>query len=1650
VGKLSIERVVSWITPRVRPVLLSLFALAVWFSSDAQSPQSWIDFSQTYYKVTLTQDGLYRLTFADLQNAGFPVSTVDPRTLQLFHRGVEQAILVQGQEDAQFNPGDYIEFFGRRNDGARDAALYKPSSMQPHAFQNLYSDSSAYFLTWKLATLGKRMPDFSEVNVGLQIETFHTNEVRLVNATEYSTGNTISIYLQYTHFDQGEGWTGQTICSGNSGCTSQLDYVLENLAQGVVPGGLPQLSLLLVGRDAIPHQAEILVGPNSASLRLLTTTSFFNFQTALVQAPLAWSDIGADGRLTVRVRAINTPRDRLSVSYVQVQHPQNFNLQNQNNRLLQLAVRAVGKAYVELQNALPGSRLFDITDPSDVLRVGTQSGGGLLTAVVPNTSSSRKILVTNSFATPRVQAVRFRPIQASAHNYIIVSHPALMKPGGSYADPVRAYAAYRASPVGGNYDTLVVTTPLLYDQFNYGETSAVAIYEFVRFLVQQGNPHYLFLIGKGLDVSTGFHRGRATTFRDLVPSAGIPGSDGAFSAGLGSAGPFEPAVATGRITASSAAEVSAYLNKVKEMESQPVTEPWRKELLHLSGGIQPNELVAFRQFLDGFKQTAEGLWLGGRVTTIAKRDPSPVEVINISDKVNEGVNLITFFGHSSPGTIDIDIGFVSSPVLGYNNAGKYPAFLVNGCNAGAFFSDSEAFGEDWILTANKGARAFIAHSAFGYVAALQQYSNSFYNIGFADKNFLTRGIGDVQREVSRQFLAQSSQDIQAVTQVQQMVLLGDPAVKLFGTAQPDYDVSNAGVGLVSRDGNPVTALSNEFGIRFVVRNRGAAVAGALPVRLTRQLPDNSARVYDSLFAGVSFQDTLVFILPREAQGFGTNRFTIVLDPDQQISEIEENNNTAIFEAVIPLSSTRNLLPALYGIVNQTNVEFVFQNGNTTAQPRAYRWELDTVATFDSPFKKQLVLQGSALVAHTFNVLSDDSVVYYWRTRFDQPLQAESADWAVSSFVFISGSAPGWAQLEFDQLLENPTAGLVKDPALRGLRFEESTASVFVRTFGNAFAAPPTDVSFKINGSEYNLSTQGQPCRNNTINLVAFNKSALVPYAPVPLNFQDPRTCGREPQVINSFTASERESGVDDLFQAVTNTQFSDSVILFSIGDASYSSWTAALKFKLHEIGLAAAQLASLVDGEPIVIFGKKGAPAGTARIFRAGAPATAGEVLVSEEITGRVTTGTMKSVLVGPASAWQEFVPFVNEREPFDQVSFSISIVSLAGEEFPFLNGVSGRRDMSFLSATDYPYLRVTYEATDQVNLTPAQVRWMVTFTPVPEGVLLPGRDSATSPQGVAEGQTVAFDYRFVNVSTHTFPDSLTVNAGLRNPAPGANPGKTFRIKPPAPRDTSSFSVSWSTIGQAGENDVWAWVNNRVLPELAFDNNIIDRQSFLMVERDGLPPVLDVTFDGRYLRNGDIVSSKPEVVMVLIDENPFLFKQDTLGFQMWLSSPCATGICVRSVYFSQPDVSWQAGSASSPFRVSLRPVLAPGSYTLQVIARDASGNASGAEPYEITFVVEEGSVFQLQSVSPNPTATDVMFEFLLNGQQVPDEFSLEIFSPDGRKVQAFGEADVSDFFIGTNRLIWQPEGLPAGVYLYRLSFRVGDEFSSATGRVVKL
>jgi hypothetical protein len=1625
-------------------LFLAFLGLFIAPQAVAQFGNEWIRANQQYYKISVAKDGLYKLTYADLQQAGFPVNTINPIQLQLFHRGVEQRITVAGELDGVFDPADFIEFYGLRNTGTGDAPLYQPASAQPHPYYNLYSDTTAYFLTVNtLVQPGLRMEPFSEVNVGgLPAETFHVDEKLNVLATQYSTGRTYLTYVQYSYFDVGEGWTGNQIANGGF-----VDYTLDNILHPATASGNPTFEIQLVGRANVAHQVQLSVGPTAPS-RVVATQTFFGFDVVTITSTLNWTDIGADGKLMIRVSALGVSgaADRLSASYIKVNYPQIFNAASATEKVFTLTPRPGNKSFVSIQNAAPNTRLFDVTDPTNVVPIGTTQTA-TLNAVIENTITSRKILATALPATPNIKRIHFKPLNTAAE-YIIISHKALMKPAAQYSNAVKAYSDYRASTAGGGYDTLVADIEQLYNQFNYGEVSPLAIRRFMFYLLNSGDPKYLFLIGKGLDVVYGYHRDPTSVafsvLKDLVPSAGMPGSDILFTAGLRGNG-YEPALPTGRITASTPQDVAAYLNKVIEKEAKPFDALWQKELLHLSGGIYDTEPERFKQYLQQFGNIASTDYLGGNVSAIAKGSRE-LEFVNISEKLNAGLNLITLFGHSSPSQNDFNIGFVSAPEWGYNNVGKYPMLLINGCNAGEFFATTTRYGEDWINAPVKGAVGFLANTSFGFEGNLYGYSDLFYKIAYGDSSYIYKGIGDVQKEIIRQY-TNFSTSIQYVTQAQQMMLLGDPAVPLFGAKKPDYEINNSQVYAESYTVEPITALSDSFALKIVVRNFGRTKEDTFKIEVKRTLSDNTIITYDSAFLPVLYRDTLTFNIPRDAKGFGNNTFEVTVDYLNDVAELNEENNSATYNFFIPLNAARSLYPQGFAIVNTLTTNLIAQSTNLMDAARDFIIQVDTTDTFNSAYLREFAINGK-LATQSIDLLADaDTLAYYWRVKFAQPSANESAEWAITSFTYIKDGNAGWAQVHFPQYMSNEVAGLVKDTEGRQLTLQETITDVSIHTFGSANPTPYTQVSVRLNQSEYN--TQSLPevlCRNNTLNLLAFDRTTTMPYMPVNVQYPDKRACGRRPEVITSFLTTEFQAADGkNLIAYIDNVQAGDSVILFSIGNAGYAAWPVDVVTKLGELGISSTQLSVLQAGEPVVIFGRKGSAAGSARIERTLlSPANAQELQVTKTITGRFVSGEMKSAIIGPATVWQKFsTKTVGADFPqTDEVSFDLIGISLSGVHTPIeINYTGVTLDLSNVDADVYPYLQLVFHATDEINLTAPQLKnWIVEYTPAPEGVL-----TFTGPEEqreLAQGEPWSGSYKFTNISQKAFSDSLTVQYSLYNTTSRATISKSKKVMAPLPGAEVEIDVAFETDESPGLNDVSLFVNPRILPELYYDNNALVLSQYLNVQGDNFNPVLEVTIDGRFVTNGDYVSNNPMIVAKLWDENPILLKTDTTGIIINLKYPCVAEECpFKRIYINRSDVMWFPATATTDFRIEFAPQDLPeGTYTLQVDARDNRNNASGKDPYEITFVVVADQSIVIERPYPNPSYGNVMFKVIVTGEIRPEDMKLEIINGSGQLIANFSKRD---FYTGTNQIVWQSGELPAGMYFYRMIL------TSENGRVLK-
>ncbi len=1633
-------------------IILIFIGLHVSQAQGQNVGNEWIDFNQTYYKIPVAQEGIYRISYDDLVAAGFPLATTDARKIQLFHRGVEQAIEIVGEGDARIDPGDYIEFYGQRNDGTLDVGLYESPGDQPHNYYNLYSDTTVYYLTNTFGPdFGKRItPEFFKNNTGgLPEESYHLAQNTQLKTTSYSEGFTSLNHTNRTSFDLGEGWTGTLINEGSA--TNWDDTLLPGASNLVTSSAKPVIEMVIVGRNNRIHRIRILVGPNSSSLRELNTYVLENYNSLTVSEEIEWSDLAVNGDLLVRTEVVKDfgGISLASVSYANLIYPRDFDIDGAQSGILHLEANPGGESFIRIRN-VPGSiTLYDITDRNNIVRTGYVEDGADITAVIPNTESGKVVYYNGAgFIQPSsITALTFRNITPTSHDYLIVSHKDLMQPAGNSTNAVRSYAEYRASADGGSYDTLVIPMQELYDQFSYGEKTPLSIYNFAKFMFDNGSPQHLLLIGKGLNLKNQFHRSNPQLFdyKDLVPTAGSPGADMTFTARLGS-DPNVPAISTGRITASTPQDVLNYLEKVEDYERQTFDELWKKRLLHLSGGISASELVLFRNYMDGFASVAASDYLGGETTTVQKETNTISAEINVADVINEGVNLVTFFGHSAPDVTDIDIGFVTDDNFGYNNPLRYPTFLMNGCNAGAIFNNDLIFGEDWVLAEDRGAIGFIAHSSFGFDFNLRRYSDKFYEVAFGDSLFINKSIGEIQIETAKRYLAENSPTaIVNVAQAQQMVLMGDPAIHLFAADKPDYHASDSNLFLESFDGSPVNALADSIKLGVIIRNFGRTNADSTIIALQRTFGGTNVEMDTIKIAPVLFQDTAYITIQLEAlSSFGSNSFEVLLDADNQVEELNELNNIGRLEFFIPLNATSNLFPVNFSVVSTQNVSLITQSSNLVNGLRDLEFEIDTAATFSSPFRQSTVIENS--IVGTWNVqLIDptlqDSVVYYWRTRFSNPQPGESTDWAESSFFYINNGPSGWAQADFPQFDDNQTTGLNRNPGNKSWAFKQNQLTVSLQTYGANNTEQILDL--KVDNTQLIITTDpNRACREDAINGIAFDKATLSPYAPLSdlelgIPPAAPATCGVQPQVINNFTNAEITGG--QLIALIDEVETGDKFLFYSLGNVQYTLWDATIKQKLGEVGATMATLDALADGQPYILLGEKGAAPGSA-LEITGADTEA--IQLNETLSGSFTSGTITSPLIGPATTWESFNYSV-ESSGSDSFNFDLIGIAADGTRQVVNSDVTTNSlDLSFVDASAYPRLQMEADLTDDTDLTvPQLARWQINFQSPPDGLLFFAGNSVDGSLAVEieEGQQLQTTFGYVNLSEIDFTDSLVVQYNTTNLTDRTVESGLFKIAPVNANDTTEFTIDINTIAKVGPNDLQVSVNpNGVLEQYQF-NNGLSLSNYFTVNPDQTNPLLDVVFDGEYILDGDIVSPSPLVSIKLLDENELILKQDTSDFTISLKQVCE-GCQFERISFSSPEVQWQPATTDSDFAVQYQPIqLSDGLYTLRVQASDASGNRAGANPYEINFrVVNEATITNFYPY-PNPFSTSTRFIFTLTGSEIPQQVKIQIMTISGKIVREITQDELGPLRIGNNVSDFAWDGkdefgdqLANGVYLYRV------------------
>ena len=1668
---------------RIFTIILVLLSWAGY----GQFNNSWIDYNKTYYKFKVAATGLYRISQSSLAAAG--LENVPMEHLQLWRNG--QEITLYTTTSGTPSSADYVEFWGERNDGKPDRALYREARFQHSDRHSLYTDSASFFLTVNTTGNNKRYATVAN-NVSappVAKEPYFMYTVDTTYRARINPGYAARIgeYVYSSAYDQGEYWSSTEVGPGATGLVRPFSGLFPYTA-----GPAATIKLGVSGNYLNQRTVKVKLGTTD----LFEKPMNFMQDSVYTIGNIAASSLSSG---TANISVINTSSvstDRMVVSFTSLTYPREFRFGNQTNFKFELPASPDGN-YLEIKEFANGGVapvLYDLTNGTRyVVDIATASTFKVMLApsAVPRTllmvgqqaanlrqvSTMMKRNFTNFFST------------ANQGDYLIVSNSMLYN--GPQGNPVERYRDYRRSAQGGSHNAVIYDIDELEDQFGFGiNKHPLSVKNFLSFARASFavKPAFVLLIGRGVLYNL-YHPQQANAnakMLNLVPTFGNPGSDNFLSA----EGTFVgvPETPIGRLSVIYPQEIEDYLEKIKEYELAQQTpscniadKAWMKNVLQVTGASDQYLGTVLCNYMNGYEYTLKDSLFGAKMHTFCKTSTGigqEAASLAISKLFEEGISVLNYFGHSSATILEFNISDPES----YHNEGKYPVFLVNGCNAGGFFSYDLArmttlttLTEKFNLAKQRGSIAFVASTHLSIVSYLNIYIDAIYKMmGKADYG---NALGRIHKDAMQRIITVAGQDdYTARLHAEQITIHGDPAVKFNNFSKPDYAIEEPQVKISPAF---LSIAETKFDVGVKIHNIGNTSGDSLLIRVFRDRPSGERdTIYHQRINAVAAADSLELVVPIIATlDKGTNKIIVELDPENEVDELCENNNQITKTIVIYEDDARPVYPYPFAIENQPVNKFIASTSNPLGASLQYVIEVDTTELFNSSLKKQQTITSSGgVLEFTPGIPMIDSAVYFWRTAV-VPQDNSPYKWSGASFRYIPASEKGWGQSHYFQLGKNEVKDLILDeqkhmeftPRLTSLRFSmglyphNSPASFIddlVRTSGGCGNYLNTIVYMLIDKATgravENLVTPGggtygsisPVCTNNNINIryLYYYRYTTVDGRKKAMDFLD-----SVPK--NTIVAVWNWTSSNPAYNLNTNfiKDWQKDTLIYGAGNSLYHTY--------KKLGL------NVVDSftKNIVFLGllDRGGN-GQYTVLNQEASDTATKSFTIRHFFNRKgNNGNIRALNTGAAKSWKSLQwKSILGNPNGDNAKFSLYGVKndFTTELLYTSNKAVQDTTLDFVDATVYPRLKLQlYQEEPQTHRARSLDYWNIKYDEVAEGAL--SANTYFSMRDTVElGEKVNLGIVFKNISATDF-DSLKLKVEIIDRNNITHNLAPQRVKPLISGDTVLVNPQIDTREFPGANTIRLEVNpDNDQPEEHHFNNFLFRN--LYVRPDETNPLLDVTFDGMHILNKDIVSSKPNIAIKLKDEARFMPLSDTAAVTVtlrymeqggWTRTFKVDGDTLR---FTPPSDPQTDNTAMLEFMPHL---LQDGEYELTVKGTDRSENNAGNLEYKVVFQTYNKPMISNMLNYPNPFTTSTAFVFTITGSEIPQNIRIQVLTVTGKIVREITKAELGPLRIGRNITEFKWDGtdqygqkLANGVYLYRVLTNLNgkslEKFSSESDK----
>ncbi|MCX7829606.1 MAG: C25 family cysteine peptidase [Acidobacteria bacterium] len=684
------------------------------------------------YRISVNQDFTRKLTKSYLDSLGVNLSSVDPRKIHLFSRGVEIPIYVQGEEDGVFNDSDAIIFYGQKL-SIKNRVTWNGGDFTDTNIYLLFGDDSN----------GLRMSvlDVSPSNPSYPLTTtFYSNVI-------FETNNQMS---WADHFrPNGELWFWAPGLYYVAGLGEKNRTISLNLPHPVSNSDTFSIQIAEAGFNNVNHILDAKI--NSSSYQRLTFSgkTISNLNYSFVQNQLNSS---GSNTLTIRIPSSQTVNDNqivdtISVSYLRTTEADSGSLMIEDS--------GGNKRYIA--NGFSAEPLiFDLSNKH------SQTGlyfpmfcrnasylSGQVTFDYPDLGLSRKCFLTTNFSLPTsIEQIQSRNLQDAnlGCKFLILTHPDF-HPSGS--DQVWQNYLTKKNQQFGN-DVMWIDIQEVYDNFSYGIFDPTAVKSFLTYakINWREFPTYLLLIGDGSYDYKNYLGD--PTFKNWVPTMIIEDvNDTSHQGWLASDAYFGdidgdgyPDLSIGRIPVRTYSELAGVLNKIMSYEEQTVIPSWRKTQFFVADTYDETWEQEFETFNTNLKNAyAVSPYQSMKVYYHDPPYNGTDQDLCASDIRNNWDDsiLIHYAGHSGARFWGYDNGILSLTAARGSDLNTLPTFsppnaplpfVVNStCYTTGFAyqgGNSPALFEAFLNAGDRGVIGSTGYTTISYIDEDEVFTNAFY------------------------------------------------------------------------------------------------------------------------------------------------------------------------------------------------------------------------------------------------------------------------------------------------------------------------------------------------------------------------------------------------------------------------------------------------------------------------------------------------------------------------------------------------------------------------------------------------------------------------------------------------------------------------------------------------------------------------------------------------------------------------------------------------------------------------------------------------------------------------------------------------------------------------------------------------------------